>query len=159
MPMDDLIDRLLESADGGRPITLRGRSDAEIERAIDSLADHPFGPDVFVGLCRAGEPRNEAAALKIVERTSSPAVMAEIVREVLSGLSLPAAFVDTLHSALIGRSADRAGHWSLRSQALLGASLLSRSKPSLGYKLVAHLLDTATDDDGHYCQSACNRDP
>jgi hypothetical protein len=148
--MDDLTDRLMESADEGRPITLHGRSDAEIERAINSLADHPFGPDVFVGLCRSGEPRNEAAALKIVERTSSPAVMAEIVREVVSGISLPTAFADILHGAMIGRSADRAGHWSLRSQALLGASLLSRSKPNLGYKLVANLLETAADDDGRY---------
>ena len=135
--MDDLIDRLMESADEGRPIALSGRSDAEIECAIDALADHPSGPDVFVGLCRSGEPRNEAAALKIVERTSSPAVMAEIVREAVSGLSLPAAFSDALHGAMISRSADRAGHWSLRSQALLGATLLSRSKPSLGYRLVA----------------------
>lgn len=148
--MDDLTDRLLESADEGRPITLHGRSDAEIERAIDALADHPFGPDVFVGLCRSGEPRDQAAALKIVECTSSPAVMAEIVREVVSSLSLPSAFSDALHGAMISRSADRAGHWSLRSQALLGASLLSRSKPSLGYKLVASLLETAADDDGHY---------
>lgn len=148
--MDDLTDRLIESADDGCPITLHGRSDAEIERAIDALADHPFGPDVFVGLCRSGEPRDAAAALKIVERTSSPAVMAEIVREVVSGPSVPAAFADALHGAMIGRSADRAGHWSLRSQALLGASLLSRSKPNLGYRLVASLLETATDDDGHY---------
>jgi hypothetical protein len=148
--MDDLTDRLVESADEGRPITLHGRSDVEIERAIDALADHPFGPDVFVGLCRSGEQRDAAAALKIVERTSSPAVMAEIVREVVSGLPVPAAFVDALHGTMIGRSADRAGHWSLRSQALLGASLLSRSKPNLGYRLVASLLETAADDNGHY---------
>jgi len=148
--MDDLTDRLLESADEGRPIRLHGRSDAEIERAIDSLADDPFGPDVFVGLCQSGEQREEAAALKIVERTSSPAVMAEIVRVVVSSLSLPSAFSDALHGAMIGRSSDRAEHWSLRSQALLGASLLSRSKPSLGYKLVASLLETSADDDGDY---------
>lgn len=150
MSMDDLTDRLIESADNGRPITLHGRSDAEIERVIDALADHPFGPDVFVGLCRSGQPHDAAAALKIVERTSSPAVMAEIVREVVSGPSVPAAFVDALHGTMIGRSVDRAGHWSLRSQALLGAWLLSRSKPHLGYRLVASLLETATDDDGHY---------
>lgn len=148
--MDDLTDRLIESADDGRPITLDGRSDAEVERAISALADHPFGPDVFVGLCRSGEPREVAAALKIVQRTSNPAVMAEIVRAIVSGPSVPAAFVDALHSAMIGCSADRAGHWSLRSQALLGALLLSRSKPNLGYRLVASLLETATDDDGHY---------
>lgn len=140
----------MESADAGRPITLHGQTDGEIARAIDALADHPFGTDVFVGLCRSGEPRDAAAALNIVKHTSSPAVMAEIVREVASGLSLPAAFADALQGAMISRSADRAGHWSLRSQALLGASLLSRSKPSLGYKLVASLLETAADDDGHY---------
>jgi len=148
--MDNLIDRLIESADDGRPITLHGRFDAEIESAINALADHPFGPDVFVGLCRSGEPREVAAALRILECTSSPAVMAEIVREVISGSSVPAALVDVLHGAMIGRSADRAGHWSLRSQALLGASLLARTKPNLAYRLVASLLETATDDDGHY---------
>lgn len=148
--MEDLIDHLLMSADEGRSITLHGRSDREVELVIDSLADHPFGPDVFVGLCRSGKPRDQAAALKIVERTSSPAVMAEIVREVISSLSLTSAFSDKLHGAMISRSADRASHWSLRSQALLGASFLSRSKPSLGYKLVASLLDTGADDDGHY---------
>lgn len=148
--MDDLTDRLMESAADGRTITVRDQSDAEIERVIDALADHPIGSDVFVALCRSGEPRDVAAALKIVERTSNPGVMAEIVREVVSGLSVPTAFADALHGAMIGRSADRAGHWSLRSQALLGASLLSRSKPSRGYKLVASLLETAADDDGHY---------
>lgn len=148
--MDDLTIRLMESAAEGVPITLLGRSEAEIERAIDAWADHPLGPDVFVGLGRSDDPRDQAAALKIVERTSNPAVMAEIVREVVSGPLLPSAFSDVLHGAMIGRSTDRAGHWSLRSQALLGASLLSRSKPSLGYKLVASLLDTAADDDGNY---------
>ncbi|OYV63749.1 MAG: hypothetical protein B7X01_00005, partial [Acidiphilium sp. 21-62-4] len=150
MPMDDLIDSLMELASEGRPITLHGRSDEEIERALDALSNHPSCPDVFVGLCRSGERHDATAALKIVERTSNPAVMTEIVREVVSGLSVPAAFVDALHGAMINRSADRAGHWSLRSQALLGASLLSRSKPHLGYKLVASLLETTTDDDGHY---------
>lgn len=148
--MDDLTDHLIKSADDGCPIVLHGRSDAEVERAIDALADHPFGPDVFVGLCRTGEPRDAAAALRIVERTANPAVMMEIVREVISGLSVSAAFADALHGTMIGRAADRAGHWSLRNQALLGAWLLSRSKPNLGYKLVASLLETTTDDDGHY---------
>ena len=148
--MDDLTDHLIKSAEYGRPITLHGRSETEIERAIDALADHPFGPDVFVGLCRSGEPREAAAALKIVERTSSPAVMAEIVREVVTAPSVPAPFVDALHGAMISRSANRAGHWSLRSEALLGASLLSRAKPNLGYRLVASLLETAADDDGRY---------
>ncbi|BBP82356.1 hypothetical protein PHLH8_19980 [Pseudomonas sp. Pc102] len=148
--MDDLTDRLIESAGDGRPITLKGRTDLEIECVINTLADHPFGPDVFVGLCRSGEPRDAALALKIVERTSSPAVMGEIVREVVSGLPLPAALIDALHGAMIDRSVDHAGHWGLRSQALLGAWLLARSKTSLGYKLVASLLETASDDDVQY---------
>lgn len=152
--MDDLIDRLIASADDGRPITLPNRSDAEIECAINTLADHPFGPDVFVGLCRSGEPRDAASALKIVERTSNPAVMGEIVREVASGLSMPTALADTLYGTMINRSADRAGHWSLRSQALLGAWFLARSKPNLGYKLVASLLEMESDDDAHYLRHA-----
>lgn len=147
--MDDLIDRLIESAGDGRPITIKGRSDVEIERVIHALADHPFGPDVFVGLCRSGETRDVALALKIVERTSSPAVMAEIIREVVSG-PLPTALVGALHGVMIERSVDRAGHWGLRSQALLGAWLLARSKPNLSYKLVVSLLETASDDDAQY---------
>lgn len=148
--MDGLSNRLIATVEEGLTVTLLGCSVAEIERTIDELVDHGFAPDVFVGLCRSGEPRDMAAALKLVERTSSPAVMAEIVREVVSGLAIPAAFADALYGVMIAQSANRGGHWSLRSQALLGACLLSRLRASLGYRLVACLLETSHDDDGDY---------
>jgi len=148
--MDGLSDRLIAAADEGRAVTLIGCSDSEIERTIDALADHGFAPDVFVGLCRSGEPRDMTAALKLVERTSSPAVMAEIVREVVSGPVFPASFADAFCGVMIAQSSNRGVHWSLRSQTLLGACLLSRLRASLGYRLVACLLETSPDDDGDY---------
>lgn len=148
--MDVFSDRLIAAAEEGLTVTLLGYSDAEIERTINELVDHGFAPDVFVGLCRSAEPRDMAAALKLVERTSSPVVIAEIVREVVSGLAIPSAFADAFCSVMIAQSTNRSRHWSLRSQALLGACLLSRSRASLGYRLVACLLETSSDDDGDY---------
>ncbi|WP_152643535.1 hypothetical protein [Paracidovorax citrulli] len=148
--MDGLSDRLIAAAEEGLKVTLLGCSDAEIELIVDELVDHGFAPDVFVGLCRSGEPRNMVAALKLVERASSPAVMAEIVREVVSGLAIPATFADALYDVMITQSTNRGKHWSLRSQALLGACLLSRLRASLGYRLVACLLETPFDDDADY---------
>ncbi|WP_232496200.1 hypothetical protein [Novosphingobium kaempferiae] len=148
--MDQLAKQLIELTDQGRVVSFHGRSEPEVNVAIDDLANHPFGPDVFVGLCRSGDADDLDAALKIVDRTSNPAVMGEIVRECVAVLPLTSAISERLHEIMIRRSADRNGHWSLRSQALLGASLLSRSKPVLGYKLVVSLLGAATDDDAHY---------
>jgi len=148
--MDGLSDRLIAAADEGRAVTLLGRSDDEIERTIDELVDHGFAPDVFLGLFRSGAPRDMTAALKLVERTSSPAVMAEIVREVVSMPVIPAWFADAFYNVMIAQSANRALHWSLRSQTLLGACLLSRSRASLGYRLVACLLETSREDDVDY---------
>lgn len=152
--MNNLLPRLLKEANRALPISLDGASDNEVRAALSDLANHPMAPDVFVGLCRSEAERSIRAAVDLVAMTFDPAVMTEVVRSIANGLPLPDRSAEKLHETMILRAADCSAHWGLRSQALLGALLLSQAAPGRMFSLLAFLVRIAADDHADFLRHA-----
>ncbi|MPR06191.1 hypothetical protein [Microvirga tunisiensis] len=149
--MNGLVDRFLAAPED---MFLDGATAADLDAAARELADHPYGGDLFVALCRSGTEACHAAAETLVRTTRDPGVMTEIVRGLARGLPLGDGTARRFLRAFLERAEDGSSHYGIRSQALLGALYLSQGQDSLVRRLQAHLLDITIDDEGNYLRHA-----
>lgn len=149
--MPDIASRILSA---GGPVDLSDADASDIGNAIGELFDHPGGAALFVSLCSAGSAACLRGAVELVDRTPDPGVMVEVVRTLASGLQLDTATSKALHRSFLEKADDASWHSATRSQALMGALVLSAGRPAFMRLLQAHLIDTRSDDDGDYLRHA-----
>ncbi|MBB3952510.1 hypothetical protein [Aureimonas jatrophae] len=149
--MPDIASKILSA---GGPVDLSDAGAPEIGDAIEELLNHPGGSALFVSLCQTGTAACLDGAAELVDRTPDPGVMVEVVCSLSAGLRIDQATVRRLHKSFLAKAGDASWHPATRSQALMGALVLSGGRPGPTRLLQAHLIDTGTDDDGNYLRHA-----
>lgn len=150
-PVTEIIQRLLAAVKQGGDFDLAMLSIGQMDEALRTVSDGPATVHLFIWACghrQAHEARR--IALRIIETTTDPGVMAEIVAFLTRGTDLDQEMGRSLWQAFLNRADDRDAHYGVRSQALYGAMFLAQGERSLLRRFQGTLLDISRDDDSRY---------
>lgn len=151
----DEIGQLLTWARGSEKLDIQSISQSSLLLGVEMAADGPAAVEVFVRL--ASQANDDSAldgAIRLIERTGDPGVLAEIVDFLARGMPLTNIAARAFWAVFLRRSEDRNSSYGVRSHALHGALFLSQERQSLLLKLQGSLLDLDVDDDPQFLRHA-----